>query len=408
MTKHAGCVNTVPSNVRPSSDMSSNDWDLPYYSSAPTETVPQPPTGPPAGPPPPADATPPPPRPAARADSLPCWPRPLLGRGRWVAWWAANLTDNRAPVTATATTGRRVALGPSSTIAGPVLDTQGILAKAAPAVVTIRASGLTSSGAGTGIILTADGEVLTNAHVVRGATTIRVRLDGESQSRQATVIGSDGENDLALLKIANASGLPTAELGDSDAMKVGDDVVAIGNALDLEGDPTVTRGIVSATDRSLDTLTGLLQHDATINPGNSGGPLLNRSGQVIGINTATAGQGTGIGFAIPINHAKDVIARLRQGQTAAPVGWLGVQTAEPDDGSRGALVVTVVNGEPADAAGLREGDLITAIDGKSVSGAADLRGLVRQHRPGQRSTITVTRNGQSVNIDVTFGSRPSN
>jgi serine protease Do len=189
---------------------------------------------------------------------------------------------------------------------------------------------------------------------------------------------------------------------------VGDDVVAIGNALDLDGDPTVTRGIVSALDRSLDTLTGLLQHDATINPGNSGGPLLNRSGQVIGINTATAGQGTGIGFAIPINHAKEVIARLRQGQSAAPIGWLGVQTADPDDGSRGALIVTIVSGEPADKAGLREGDLITSIDGKPVAGAADLRGLVREHRPGQRSTITVSRNGQSLDIPVTFGSRPAN
>ena len=390
-----------------SQDMSSNDWDLPYYT-APTETVPQPPTGPPAGPPPPGDAALPPRRPAARGRFAAILAATALAAGAVGGVVGANLTDDRAPVTATATTGQRTSLGASATIAGPALDTAGILAKAGPAVVTIRASGPAGSGAGTGIVLTADGEVLTNAHVVRNATTIRVRLEGESQSRVATLVGSDGENDLALLKIPNASGLPTAELGNSDAVKVGDDVVAIGNALDLEGDPTVTRGIVSATDRSLDTLTGLLQHDASINPGNSGGPLLNRSGQVIGINTATAGQGTGIGFAIPINHAKDVIERLQRGESAPTVGWLGVQTADPDDGSQGALIVVVVNGQPADAAGLREGDLITAIDGRPVAGAADLRGLVREHRPGQRSMITVTRNGQPTTIEVTFGSRPSN
>jgi putative serine protease PepD len=320
----------------------------------------------------------------------------------------ARLTDDGQGSASTATTaGRQVSTGPSSTLAGQALDPQGILAKAGPAVVSIRASGLSGSGAGTGVVISADGEVLTNAHVVRGATRVRVRLDGESQSREATIVGSDGVNDLALLKIRDASGLPTAELGSSAGVKVGDDVVAIGNALGLQGEPTVTRGIVSATDRTLDTLTGLIQHDAAINPGNSGGPLLNRSGQVIAINTATAGQGTGIGFAIPVDHAKTVIERLRRGETAPPVGWLGVQTTDPDDGSRGALIVAVVNGQPADAAGLREGDLITAVDGTPVTGASDLGGLVRDHRPGQRSSITVTRNGQSRTFEVTFGAKPS-
>jgi S1-C subfamily serine protease len=235
-----------------------------------------------------------------------------------------------------------------------------------------------------------------------------VRLDGEAQSREATIVGSDGVNDLALLKINDARSLPTAELGDSEGVKVGDDVVAIGNALGLQGEPTVTRGIVSATDRTLDTLTGLIQHDAAINPGNSGGPLLNRSGQVIAVNTATAGQGTGIGFAIPVDHAKSVIERLRRGETAPPVGWLGVQSTDPDDGSVGALIVAVVRGQPADAAGLREGDLITAVDGTPVTGAGDLGGLVRDHRPGERSEITVTRNGESRTFQVTFGAKPSN
>jgi putative serine protease PepD len=320
----------------------------------------------------------------------------------------ARLTEDDQPTTATPTTATRLATGPSSTITGQPLDLRGILAKAGPAVVSIRASGLGGSGAGTGIVITPDGEVLTNAHVVRNADTVRVRLEGEAQSRAATVVGSDGRNDLALLKIGDATGLPTAELGDSDTVKVGDDIVAIGNALGLQGEPTVTRGIVSATDRTLDTLTGLLQHDATINPGNSGGPLVNQLGQVIGINTATAGPGTGIGFAIPIDHAKEVIERLRRGETAPPVGWLGVQTIDPDDGSRGALIVAVVDGQPADSAGLREGDLITAVDGKPVAGTGELGGLVRDHRPGERATIEVTRDGTARTFQVTFGSKPAN
>ena len=148
----------------------------------------------------------------------------------------SKLTDDQTRTASPATTvGRSVSTGPSSVLAGPALDMRGVLAKAAPAVVSIRASGPSGSGAGTGIILTADGEVLTNAHVVRGADTVRVRLEGEAQSRDATIVGSDGVNDLALVKINNASGLPTAELGDSAAVKVGDDVVAIGNALGLPG-----------------------------------------------------------------------------------------------------------------------------------------------------------------------------
>src|SRR5207244_7691719 len=129
-------------------------------------------------------------------------------------------------------------------------------------------------------------------------------------------------------------------------------------------------------------------------------------GQVVGINTATAGQG--LGFAIPVDQAKTVIERLRRGESAPPIGWLGVQTTDPDDGSRGALIVAVVNGEPADAAGLQEGDLITAVDGTPVTGAGDLGGIVRDHQPGQRSAITVTRNGQSRTFQVTFGTKPSN
>ena len=210
----------------------------------------------------------------------------------------------------------------SGAIAEPQ-DIQAILAKVEPAVVTIRTQlasqgrFFVASGAGTGVILTADGEVLTNAHVVQGATSIEVTLSGESQGRRADLIGIDSSNDLALLKIRNASNLPTAELGSSGDLRVGDDVVAIGNALALDGGLTVTDGIVSAVNRTISDRTihleGLIQTDAAINSGNSGGPLVNAAGQVVGINTVVAGDAQNIGFAIAIDRAKPVIDQLRSG-----------------------------------------------------------------------------------------------
>src|SRR6266540_2705197 len=184
----------------------------------------------------------------------------------------------------------------SSQLAGDSLDVAQVVAKVEPAVVSIEASTnqgpFSSTAAGSGIILTSDGEVLTNAHVVNGASSIKVTLNGQSQSRTATLVGIDTSADLALLKITGASGLPTVTIGKSSEMAVGDDVVAIGNALALQGGPTVTSGIVSALNRSIDTdsgqMTGLIQTDAAISSGNSGGPLVNAAGQVIGINSAAA------------------------------------------------------------------------------------------------------------------------
>jgi putative serine protease PepD len=182
------------------------------------------------------------------------------------------------------------------------------------------------------VILTSDGQVLTNAHVVSGATSVRVTLDGETRGRAATVIGTDPAKDLALLQISGASGLTPAPLGSSSAARVGDDVVAIGNALALEGGPTVTKGIISALDRNLDesagTMSGLLQTDASISSGNSGGPLIDASGSVIGINTAVAtssrsSSAENIGFAIAIDTARPVIEQLRQQAPAASAALLG-------------------------------------------------------------------------------------
>jgi putative serine protease PepD len=216
-------------------------------------------------------------------------------------------------------------------------DIQEILAKVEPAVVSIDTTAVTHGGngtvegAGTGMILTSDGEVLTNNHVVAAATSVTVTLFGQSDPRPARVIGTDPSQDLALVQIENVQGLPTVQLGDSELARVGDSVLAIGNALALAGGLTVTEGIVSSKNRSLtatsditgrsENLSGLLQTDAAINSGNSGGPLVNSSGQVIGMNTAVAESTQGnapaqdIGFAIAIDTIKPLLAGLRSGGT---------------------------------------------------------------------------------------------
>jgi len=306
----------------------------------------------------------------------------------------------------------------SATLDGEALDVAGVVAAVEPGVVTVHTmvqnQGGQGSSAGTGMVLTADGEVLTNAHVVEGAQSITVTLAGESQARDATLVGADADADVALLKINGASGLKTVELGDSDSLQVGDDVVAVGNALNLRGGPTVTRGIVSALGRSLEgsSLTGLIQTDASISSGNSGGPLVNAAGQVIGINTAVATGGNGssaenIGFVIPINRALPVVDRLRSGTPAADIAFLGVTTADPTDGSRGATVVEVSPGSPAAEAGLQAGDLITSLGGVEVVGSAELRGEVRQHTPGEEIEIGYERNGDSETAQVSLGTRPA-
>ncbi len=330
------------------------------------------------------------------------------------------LTGDDVPGSAT-----RVAVNspaaPSSVLSGEGLDVAGVVAAVEPATVSIEANyengngTFGSVGAGTGVILTAEGEVLTNAHVVDGASAIRVTLAGEAQSREADLVGADTGADLALVRIRNASGLPTVQLGSSSQVRVGDDVVAIGNALALKGGPTVTRGIISALDRSLEadgtTMTGLIQTDASISSGNSGGPLVNALGQVVAINTAVATGGRSssaenIGFAIPIDKALPVVERLRSGTEASALAYLGVRTADPVDGSRGATVVSVDAGSPAASGGLRAGDLVTQVAGKAVVGAAELGGVVQEHKPGEQVDVTVIRRGDPVTLQVTLGTRP--
>jgi len=338
----------------------------------------------------------------------------LLGGG--VAGGIAGRMTDDSPSGPAATS---VAAANNGSVVTTTGDVQAILAKVQPGVVYIHTQAsrggpfFPTQGAGTGVVLTADGEVLTNAHVVAGATSIKVNLAGETQSRDATLVAADSTNDLALLKISGASNLKTVELGNSGDLRVGDDVVAIGNALDLKGGFTVTRGIVSALNRSIgaedgNPLNGLIQTDAAINPGNSGGPLVNSAGQVVGINTAIDGSGQNIGFAIAIDKAKPILERLRTGQSAAatPRAYLGV-SSQAVDGTPGATVVDVGPGTPAAGAGIQVGDVIVALDNTQINDPDALSEAIGAKKPGDRATVTYTRAGQRRTAQVNLGTRPA-
>ena len=311
----------------------------------------------------------------------------------------------------------------------PPRDIQEVLAKVQPGVVAIRTGNFQGDrgfdlapnpvqGAGTGIILSTDGDILTNAHVVEGATAIKVTLFGEREARDADLVGAEPEFDLAVIRLRDTDGLEgrAVRLGSSGRMKVGDDVVAIGNALALPGGPTVTVGIISALERSIAQLSNLIQTDAAINPGNSGGPRVNSDGEVIGINTAVAGdRAQNIGFAIAIDTVKPMLERLRNGEPAPPQGFLGVSTVTltPEIRERlsfgpeqGAIVVEVVPGSPADGAGLMANDVITRIGDQAIDTNASLQTAVRAHRPQDKVEIVWSRGDEEQKATVTLGSRP--
>jgi S1-C subfamily serine protease len=298
-------------------------------------------------------------------------------------------------------------------------------------------------GIGSGFLINADGDILTNNHVVNGSRNLTVTLSDKKQYK-ASVVGLDRRSDLAIVHINAGRKLPFVHLGNSDDLVVGQKVLAIGNPFGLEG--TLTTGIVSSLGRSLDTedgnsLEGLIQTDAAINPGNSGGPLLDSHGDVIGINTAiysAQGNGNGgesgsigIGFAIPINRAKEKLDEYRAtGHISQPV--LGISQVVLVDGdladalrlpeSGGLLIEGIDDGSPADEAGLRGptrtviagmyrlgvgGDLITEIDGKPVDGKQDaLRRAMSQKRAGDTLALTIFRNGRTMRVNVKLGSAP--
>ncbi|MGW8194911.1 MAG: DegQ family serine endoprotease [Desulforhopalus sp.] len=267
-----------------------------------------------------------------------------------------------------------------------------------------------TQGAGSGVIISKDGYILSNNHVVEGAKEVTVTLADKSEY-PAKVIGRDPKTDLAVLKIDADRDLPAAALGDSDLLKVGDWVVAIGNPFGLNH--TVTSGIVSAKGRVIGAgpYDDFIQTDASINPGNSGGPLFNVKGEVVGINTAIIPQGQGIGFAIPVDTAKPLIPQLvSHGEITR--GYLGVniQTITPDlaealniDGTKGALVADVVPGSPADKSGLQRGDIIVDFNGKNIEDSHDLPAKVAATPVGEQVQVTVLREGHEKQLSVKVG-----
>ncbi|GAA4573956.1 trypsin-like peptidase domain-containing protein [Planotetraspora kaengkrachanensis] len=298
-----------------------------------------------------------------------------------------------------------------------------------PSVVSIRITTQNGGGEGSGVILSADGLILTNNHVVaelgQGGGDVTVKFsDGKTAS--ATVKGTDPTTDLAVIQAQGVSGLTPASLGDSDKLQVGDAVLAIGSPLGLEG--SVTSGIVSALDRTLTeggdepqqpfpfgqqrqqepgtTIGGMVQTDAAINPGNSGGALVNAAGQVIGINTAiaTSGQSSGnigVGFAIPINTARQVADQLIKTGKATHA-FLGVSLADATGDAEGAVISSITAGSPAAKAGLQDGDLVTKVNEKVVDSAETLVGEIRSSRPGDKVTITYSRNGKVSTVSITL------
>ncbi|MFI6732229.1 S1C family serine protease [Nonomuraea sp. NPDC050451] len=301
-----------------------------------------------------------------------------------------------------------------------------VAAKVQPTVVMIQGQ----SGEGSGVVLSEDGLILTNNHVVVGAGQgggqMTVKFN-DGKTAKASVVGTDPSTDLAVIRAEGVSGLTKATLGDSDIVKVGDPVLAIGSPLGLDG--SVTAGIVSALDRTLTvggeqrqqippgwgwgqqqdqgsgttTIGGAIQTDASINPGNSGGALVNAAGELIGINTAIASDaaGGGVGFAIPVNTAKQVSEQLISNGKVSHA-FLGVSVTDATGDVPGALVRQVTDGSPAAKAGLQQGDLITKIGDKAVDGGDTVVGQVRGFKPGQQVKITYVRDGKTSDVTVTL------
>lgn len=296
------------------------------------------------------------------------------------------------------------------------LDVAEVARFVAPSTVTVSADIGAGVSLGTGIIITDDGEILTNAHVIDGADAVRVRLAGETEPREATVLAEDRGNDLALLRVSG-DGFEAATFADPSSVRLGDDVMAIGFALGLDGEPSVTLGIVSALDRSVGQgdvfLDGLIQTDAAISSGNSGGPLVNAAGEVVGVNTAVARDtavftATNVGFAISAAEALPIIETLRAQAEGTPrdEAFFGVGLEDRQDGGQGVIVTGVEPGTPAEDVGVTVGDLIVAIDGAPTDGSSALIAAIRDKQPGDEVRVAIVRDTESIELDVTLIARP--
>ena len=326
----------------------------------------------------------------------------------------------------------------AGTAAGGVLTTSQIVAKTDPGLVDVVSTLGYQSGeaAGTGIVLTPNGEVLTNNHVINGATSVKVRDIGNGRVYPAKVVGYSATKDIAVLQLQGASGLTTATLGDSTQVRIGDKVVAIGNALGKNGTPSVAPGKVTGLGRAItasdegsgnsEQLTGLIESNAPIQPGDSGGPLTNTHGQVIGIDTAGSSGSTQLSsatsatqaFTIPINDALTIAHQIEAGTSSAAVhigstAFLGIEVAAGSQtpgtpASSGAQIAGVTQGSAAAAAGLAAGDTITSLAGQSITSPTQIRSVLNGHHPGERVSISWTdQSGASHTGTVSLATGPA-
>jgi putative serine protease PepD len=338
-----------------------------------------------------------------------------IGAGGGAATYAAFSSDSKTVV-------RQVTVGDSQPVASSSdLSIHSIYERTHEGVVEITVSGRASSpfggsrrqeAQGSGFVYDAHGNIVTNAHVVEGAQAIKVTL-WNGKAYDARIVGADASTDLAVIKVdAPGSVLAPLSLADSSRIQVGDNVVAIGSPFGLE--QTVTAGIVSALHREMTSPNGFtiddsIQTDAAINHGNSGGPLLNSSGQVIGVNSqieSDAGGNEGVGFAIPSSTTKSIVRQLID-TGKAEHAFLGIGLDDAARSAGGAAVTQVRAGTPAKRAELRVGDVITTLDGKTISSADELRAAINAHRPGDRVSLRYLRDGESHTVQVKLGTRPS-
>jgi S1-C subfamily serine protease len=307
---------------------------------------------------------------------------------------------------------------------GAALDPATIASRVDPAIVDISVTiGGQGQGQATGMILTSSGEVLTNNHVVEGATSVSVQVNGSGPTYQATVIGVDPTDDVALIQMTGVSGLPSIPLGTSSSVAVGDQIVALGNALGRGGAPAVTPGVVTNLDQTItvsdrggadETLTGMMQVRAAIQPGESGGPIVDSSGHVVGMTTAgsaRARRSGGVGFGIPIDTAMTIARQIQSGGGPNILpghrGILGIEVSGTAAADGGATVVGVQSGSPAAGAGMASGDVITRVDGSTIDSSDALTKYLQSHKPGDTVTVRwVDRGGRQHNARIQLALGP--
>jgi putative serine protease PepD len=333
---------------------------------------------------------------------------PLLGLAIGGAFSSTTSTNGAgAPATSPSVAAAPAPIAPARS----ATDVSALYERVSPGVVSVDVTTAQGGGTGSGFVLDRNGYILTNDHVVDGAQTVRVHF-GEGPGVSARVVGTDPSTDLALLKVDPAGRtLTPLTLGSSKTLKVGQPAIAIGSPFRLEG--TLTTGVISALGRTIQapnnfTIDGVVQTDAAINPGNSGGPLLDADGRVVGINAqiATSTQSnSGVGFAIPIDTAKQELAKLRAGQQIKR-GYLGIETGDAATGT-GAIVGAVVPGGPADQAGLQPGDRLLSIGGHAVTSSGDVVAAVAGIEPGHEVKIGVRRGSDERTVTVRLGARPA-